>query len=178
MNNTETQNNAENAASMVANEETNTLEQVEEIKAVSPEEVTPIEDPFVEEKKETTVTEGVYDRSYLESKGVDVAHGLELLGDMEMYNMTMGDFVSEVETKWADICKYKEENNMPEYAILVHSLKSDCKYLGFMTLADIAYQHELKSKENDSAFVNEHFTELETEYNKVLEIAKEYVNNQ
>ena len=178
MNNTETQNNAENAASMVANEETNTLEQVEEIKAVSPEEVTPIEDPFVEEEKETTVTEGVYDRSYLESKGVDVAHGLELLGDMEMYNMTMGDFVSEVETKWADICKYKEENNMPEYAILVHSLKSDCKYLGYMTLADIAYQHELKSKENDSTFVNEHFTELETEYNKVLEIAKEYVNNQ
>ena len=47
-----------------------------------------------------------------------------------------------------------------------------------MTLADIAYQHELKSKENDSTFVNEHFTELETEYNKVLEIAKEYVNNQ
>ena len=127
---------------------------------------------------ETTEESGSYDRSYLESKGVDVAHGLELLGDMEMYNMTMGDFVSEVETKWADICKYKEENNMPEYAILVHSLKSDCKYLGFMTLADIAYQHELKSKENDSTFVNEHFTELETEYNKVLEIAKEYVNNQ
>ena len=80
----------------------------------------------------------------------------------------------EEKNKWADIVKYKEEDNMPDYAILVHSLKSDCKYLGFMTLADVAYQHELKSKENDSAFVNENFAELEENYKKVLEIVKEY----
>ena len=66
---------------------------------------------------------------------------------------------------------------MPDYAIEVHSLKSDCKYLGFMTLADIAYQHELKSKENESSFVNEHFDELAKEYNKVLEIAKNYTEH-
>ena len=119
----------------------------------------------------------VYDRAWLESKGVDVAHALELLGDMEMYNMTISDFLTEVSTKWDEIVKYKEENNMPEYAIRVHSLKSDCKYLGFMTLADISYQHELKSKENDSAFVNEHFAELETEFNKVLPMVQEYVNH-
>ena len=46
-----------------------------------------------------------------------------------------------------------------------------------MKLADIAYQHELKSKENDSAFVNEHFAELEAEYNKVLPMVQEYVNH-
>ena len=143
-----------------------------------PEEVAPMEDPLNNDSAESApVAEGVYDRSYLEANGVDVEHGLELLGDMEMYNDTMKDFVSEVETKWADIVKYKEENNMPEYAILVHSLKSDCKYLGFMDLADIAYQHELKSKENDSAFVNDNFAPLEEKYKKVLEIAKEYVNH-
>ena len=150
----------------------------EEIKAVPPVEVAPIEDPFAEDDKAITpIAEGVYDRSYLEANGVDVEHGLEFLGDMQMYNDTIADFVSEVETKWADIVRYKEENNMPEYAILVHSLKSDCKYLGFMTLADIAYQHELKSKENDSAFVNDNFAKLEENYNKVLEVAKEYVNH-
>ena len=119
----------------------------------------------------------VYDQAWLESKGVDVNHALELLGDMEMYNMTINDFLTEVGTKWDEIVKFKNENNMPEYAIRVHSLKSDCKYLGFMTLADIAYQHELKSKENDSAFVNEHFAELEAEYNKVLPMVQEYVNH-
>ena len=118
-----------------------------------------------------------YDRSYLEDNGVDVNHALELLGDMDMYNMTISDFMAEVESKWARINEYKNTNNMPDYAIEVHSLKSDCKYLGFMTLADIAYQHELKSKENDSSFVNKHFDELTNEYNKVLEIAKNYTEH-
>ena len=118
-----------------------------------------------------------YDRSYLEDNGVDINHALELLGDMDMYNMTINDFMAEVESKWARINEYKNTNNMPDYAIEVHSLKSDCKYLGFMTLADIAYQHELKSKENDSSFVNEHFDELTNEYNKVLEIAKNYTEH-
>ena len=117
------------------------------------------------------------DRKYLEDNGVDVEHGLELLGDMDMYNMTINDFMSEVEDKWSRIVDYKEKNDMPNYAIEVHSLKSDCKYLGFMDLADIAYQHELKSKENDSEFVNNNFNELETKYKKVLEIAKNYVKD-
>ena len=117
------------------------------------------------------------DRSYLESMGVDVNHALELLGDMDMYNMTISDFMKEVESRWNRIVSYKNQNNMPDYAIEVHSLKSDCKYLGFMTLADIAYQHELKSKENDSNFVNENFGKLEEEYKKVLEIARTYVEH-
>ena len=65
---------------------------------------------------------------------------------------------------------------MENYAIDVHSLKSDCKYLGLMSLADIAYEHELKSKENDKTFVEEHFKELEEEFEKVLEIVKNYVS--
>ena len=91
--------------------------------------------------------------------------------------MTISDFVNDVESKWNKIVEYKNTNNMPEYAIEVHSLKSDCKYLGFMKLADISYQHELKSKENDSEFVNTNFNSLEEEYKKVLEIAKEYVEH-
>ena len=119
----------------------------------------------------------LYDREYLEENGVDINHALELLGDMDMYNMTISDFVNDVEEKWNKIVEYKNTNNMPDYAIEVHSLKSDCKYLGFMKLADISYQHELKSKDGDIEFVNSNFDELEVEYKKVLEIAKEYVEH-
>ena len=132
--------------------------------------------PVVDINTPEVKTEG-YDRTFLEKKGVDVNHALELLGDMEMYNMTISDFMKEVEDKWSRIVEYRDNNNMPDYAIEVHSLKSDCKYLGFMKLADIAYQHELKSKENDLFFVQDHFAELEEEYKKVLEIAKEYVEH-
>lgn len=134
-----------------------------------------IDSSVIDNLSDTNVVK--YDRSYLEDNGVDVNHALELLGDMDMYNMTISDFMAEVESKWARINEYKNTNNMPDYAIEVHSLKSDCKYLGFMTLADIAYQHELKSKENDSSFVNEHFDELAKEYNNVLEIAKNYTEH-
>ena len=39
------------------------------------------------------------DRSFLEENGVDVNAGLELLGDMDMYNETMGDFLEEINEK-------------------------------------------------------------------------------
>ena len=44
-----------------------------------------------------------------------------------------------------------------------------------MKLADVSYEHELKSKENNLEFVNENFDRLEKEYNETLAIAKEYV---
>ena len=112
--------------------------------------------------------------TYLRENGVDLDKALELLGDIEMYNMTIGDFLNEVETKWQSIIEYKNANDMENYAIEVHSLKSDAKYLGFMSLAENSYKHELKSKDNDLSFINDNFGQLETEYNKALEIAKTY----
>lgn len=133
--------------------------------------------PVVDIDVTTETLEKVYDRKYLEDNGCSIDQALELLGDMDMYNMTISDFVKDVEDKWSRIVSYKESNNMPDYAIEVHSLKSDCKYLGFMKLADIAYQHEIKSKENDSSYVVNHFHELEEEYKKVLVVARTYVEH-
>ena len=83
------------------------------------------------------------DRSYLEGNGVDVNAGLELLGDMDMYNETMGDFLEEINEKLPKLVEYKNNNDMPNYAIIVHSIKSDSKYLGFTKLAELAYNHEM-----------------------------------
>ena len=66
---------------------------------------------------------------------------------------------------------------MKNYATEVHSLKSDSKYLGLMKLADIAYQHELKSKDDNVDYVKKHFSELENEYKKTIEILKKYDNS-
>ena len=127
------------------------------------------------EYEEPVQPESTNTKEYLIQNGVDMDKALELLGDMEMYNDTIKDFYNELPTKWNRIIEFKNNNDMPNYAIDVHSLKSDCKYLGFMKLADVAYQHELKSKENDSTFINEHFNELEEEYKNVLRIATKYL---
>ena len=118
------------------------------------------------------------DRSFLENNGVDVEKGLELLGDMDMYNETMGDFLNEINEKYPNAKNYKELGDMPNYAILVHSIKSDSKYLGFTHLAELAYEHELKSKENDIEFVNNNFSILENEILRIINIVKEYLGKE
>ena len=126
---------------------------------------------------ETSFSEQVYNENYLRSHGVDIDHALDLLGDMEMYHMTLHDYLEEIDEKLANLKKYLEEKDMENYAILVHSMKSDAKYLGFMSFADIAYQHELKSKEKDFTYCKDHFEELENELHKFLDIAREYNNH-
>lgn len=116
-------------------------------------------------------------KEYLTQNGVDIDKALELLGDMDMYNTTLNDFSSEVEEKWTRIVSAKENKDMENYAIDVHSLKSDCKYLGFTKLAELSYQHELKSKENDIEYVINNFNSLEEEYKRVRRIVTKYLEN-
>lgn len=115
------------------------------------------------------------DVSLLVRNGVNVDGSLELFGDMEMYNETLNDFLNSVTKKLADIKRYKEASDMPNYAILVHSLKSDSKYLGFTKLAELSYNHEMKSKENDITYVYNHYDELLLEANRIVNLVKEYM---
>ena len=162
-------------------------EEKNEVKEEPKEEKTSEEAP-AEEKKEEPAEEKaevkeesnedltVEQEKYLRDKGVDMDKALEFLMDMEMYNMTIGDFLAGIDEKWDHIKQYKEANDMPRYAIEVHSLKSDCKYLGFMKLADVSYEHELKSKENDSEFVNQNYDRLVKEYEAAMAIINEYAD--
>lgn len=121
--------------------------------------------------------ENMKDKGFLINHGVNVEKSLELFGDMETYNETMYDFLANVSEKITKIKEYKEISDMENYAIFVHSLKSDARYLGFETLGELAYQHEIKSKENDLQYVVEHFDELIKEVEKSIAIMKEYLGN-
>ncbi len=128
----------------------------------------------LEDEESELVNSNNFNEDFLREQGVDIDHGLELLGDMETYNMTLEEFIEESKTRLPKIEEYRINKDMANYAILVHAMKSDCKYLGFMTLADLSYQHELASKENNIAFVEEHYDELMNEVGRVLTIIKKY----
>lgn len=121
------------------------------------------------------VGDNMKDVSFLVENGIDVKGSLELFGDMDMYNETASDFLNSVSKKLADIKKYKEASDMPNYAILVHSLKSDSKYLGFTKLAELAYNHEMKSKANDITYVYNNYDELMREAHRIVNVIKEYM---
>ena len=114
------------------------------------------------------------DVNILTSNGVDVEKSLELFGDMEMYDDTLNEFLNGVNEKLEKIKAYKEASDMANYAILVHSLKSDARYLGFTKLAELAYNHELKSKENDVNYVYENYDSLMEEANRIVKVASNY----
>lgn len=114
--------------------------------------------------------------SYLESKGIDIPKSLELFGDEQTYNDSIGEFLVGIHTKINDLIKYMEAKDMQNYAITVHSMKSDAKYFGFTKLADLAYQHELKSKEGDLYYVTTHINDLIGETNNSIVLLQEYMN--
>lgn len=117
------------------------------------------------------------DVNVLISGGVDVNAALEFLGDMETYNDTLKDFLSEIDNKLSLMKQYKETLDMPNYAIQVHSLKSDSKYLGFTNLANLAYNHEMASKKGDVRFVIGSYDALISEVDRILKVVKNYVSS-
>ena len=118
------------------------------------------------------------DVNFLVSNGVNVEKSLELFGDMEMYDATLNDFLEDVDKRLASLKKFREIGDMPNYAIEVHALKSDARYLGFVALADLAYQFELKSKANDVMYVYENYKTLLEEANRCENIARKYLGKE
>ena len=118
------------------------------------------------------------DVNILKNNGVNVEKSLELFGDMQTYDETLETFLTEANDKINNIKKYKEIADMANYAILVHSLKSDAKYFGFDKLAELSYNHELESKANHIYYIYDHFDELMEELDRILNIVRQYLGKE
>ena len=115
------------------------------------------------------------DIKFLEKNGVDINKSLELFGDSNTYNETIGEFLVGIHTKINQLIKFMNNKDLSNYAIYVHSLKSDAKYFGFTKLADMAYEHEMKSKDGDFSYVATHINDLINETNKAILLIQEYM---
>lgn len=125
--------------------------------------------PLGEEVKEETND----NEKILEEANINYKVGLENFGSIEMYKEMLNDWFKEIDEKWNRIVSNRE--NMKEYSVDVHSLKSDSKYFGFTELAKLSLNHELKSKDGDKSYVKEHFNELETEYKRIIDVVSKYL---
>ena len=134
--------------------------------------------PLIKEKLDNKIKRNINKNNinYLKEKGININSSLELLGDIKTYNEILKEYVNGINEKITNLTNFKNNNDMENYAILVHSLKSESRYLGFDKLADICLQHELKSKENDSTYVNNNFNILLTELKNILDIVRQYLN--
>lgn len=113
--------------------------------------------------------------AFLKEKGIDTDAGLSYLGDEAMYNEILTDFKNGFINQMNEIKGAFENKDWSNYVILVHALKSNCKTLGISSLADLAYNHEMKGKENDINYLYEHVGELFTRANEIYSILDEYM---
>jgi len=115
--------------------------------------------------------------NFLKENGVDVDKSLELFGDSTTYNETIGELLVGINTKINQLIKFMKERDLANYAITVHSMKSDARYFGFTTLGDMAYEHEMKSKAGDYSYIASHINDLIQETNKAILLIQEYMKD-
>ena len=116
------------------------------------------------------------DIKFLEKNGVDINKSLELFGDINTYNDTIGEFLVGIHNKINELIKFMNNSDLANYAIYVHSIKSDAKYFGFTKLAEMAYEHEMKSKAGDLYYVTSHINDLIKEVNNTIILIQDYMN--
>ncbi len=131
---------------------------------------------FNEKADVQTKSQREYGEEYLLQSGIDYKKGVENFGDLATYKDMLMDWIAEADGRIMTIKNFKNAGDLTNYSIQVHSLKSDSKYLGFTKLAEMAYDHEMKSKEGDAGYVNSRFYDLESEYNRVCSIIKNYLS--
>lgn len=117
------------------------------------------------------------DINFLTSKGVDIKSSLELFGDIDTYNKTLGEFIFSAPEKLQKLENYKNNKDMGNYTIYVHSLMSDSKYFGFNELSVVASNHEVKSRMGDVLYIQQNFPSLRTAVSNAVAIANEYLND-
>ena len=111
---------------------------------------------------------------FLKQCGVDVETGISNMMDIETYNEILDDFYNSLDEELSKIDNFKNMGDMPNYAILVHAMKSNARSFGFLTLGEIAYNHEMASKASDINYVNEHYLEFLSEVKRVKAIIEKY----
>ncbi len=112
--------------------------------------------------------------NFLKQNGVDIEKGIANMMDLETYEEILNDFYDNLPSEIEKIDNYKKINDMPNYAILVHAMKSNARSFGFNELGEIAYAHEMASKAGDVSYVETHYNELMGAIKKVQMIIQNY----
>ena len=96
------------------------------------------------------------DRKALEALGVDTSAGLACCADdPEFYEEMLAEYVKESETNRTDLQRFFEAQDLDNYRIRAHSIKSTSRMIGASALAETAYGLELAAKDRDAAKIAE-----------------------
>ncbi|MCI5730289.1 MAG: ATP-binding protein [Eubacterium sp.] len=105
----------------------------------------------------------------LENAGIRTQSGIQYCrGDKEFYGEVLAQFAREAAAKETKIQDFYCQQDMDNYRIQVHALKSASKMIGADELSEMARQVEEAAKNQDVSYITEHQEELLSTYRRVV----------
>lgn len=106
----------------------------------------------------------------LEANGFLVAEGLRYCGrSSALYEEVLTHFARDAERKIAKLEAAFREQNLKDYQILAHSLKSSSKMIGAQTLSEMAKGSEDAAKNQNAEYIRQHHPALLAQYRETAE---------
>lgn len=110
------------------------------------------------------------DSSFHKLKGVDLEVGINNCGDVETYENVVTDFYNSIDRNADAIEGYLRENDIRNFTVLVHALKSSARLIGALELSEMALNLEDLGN-------NEKCEEINKLTPKLLEYYRSYKDN-
>lgn len=106
----------------------------------------------------------------LEDKGINTSNGLQYCrGDAAFYEELLAQFVKSAERKVTDIESSFKNEDIKNYQIMVHALKSSSKMIGADELSEMAKALEDAAKEQNTGYIKDNHRELMEKYHEMVQ---------
>ena len=106
----------------------------------------------------------------LEERGFHTRAGLQHCGgDSEFYEKLLAQFAKDSEGKITNIEASFEKEDIKNYQIMVHALKSSSKMVGENTLSEMAKKAEEAAKDKDVVYIRENHEKLIDKYRETVQ---------
>lgn len=110
-----------------------------------------------------------FDLEKLKACSLDTDTGLKYCAnDWNFYNEILLDYIISYDAKSGTLENYFESQNWKDYAITVHSVKSNSKTIGSENLASRALDLEMAANENRTEFIKLHHQDFINEYKTLV----------
>ena len=112
----------------------------------------------------------------LEASGIDTSKGIANCGGgEEFYRSMLEEYQQDSDRKIKDLKSFMDSDDLKNYEILIHSLKSTSAMIGAGTPSKIAQELELAAKNGDKDFILSNHDAFIREYSIVLEAIRKVI---
>ena len=126
-----------------------------------------------EPKREETKSD---DLAPLRAAGVDTDKGIANCGgEKSFYIEMLAEYISGSAEKKEKMAKHLADNNLKEYGVIVHSIKSTSATIGVMNVSSRALLLEKAANEGDRTYIDVDHPGFMEEYDKIISVIKTVV---